>query len=600
MGFRSVFENDCITKTVKKCKLKDEESVAMPIRRNRLLTLILISAMVVLSISGFGKFATTQVDAAVLRTVTCSTATEIINALKNARPGDRIVIRPGTYTGSVSASGNGAFFYSGANGTSANHIIIESESASNPAILQGTGTASNYTLYITGDYWEIKNLKIATAQKGLMLDHANYCYISNCEIYNVGMEALHFRDGSSNNLAENLNIHDTGKNTPAYGEGVYVGSDKGKWSTYNMECNNNIVRNSVIGPGVTAEHVDIKEGTTGTVIEGCAFRGTGMSGQNYADSFVDVKGNNAQIRNNIGYRENNSIIVDAFQLSQQVAGWGLNNSFTGNTLYLDNSTAYVINAGSGTSATAANNTRNPSGNMYRGNVTVITTTPTPTRAATPTPGSKVLPGRIEAENYNAMSGIDTETTGDTGGGLNVGWIDTGDWMDYNVNVQTGGNYRIDYRVASPNTTGKVDFRIGGATLALTAIPNTGGWQAWTTVSANVSLNAGSQTIRLLASGGGWNINWFSATAMGATPTPTRAATATPNPTGTATVTPIPTRTGNPTPTPPPGGIQSWQPGTAYATGSLVTYGGKTYKCLQAHTSIVSWEPPNVPALWQEQ
>ncbi|WP_349290090.1 carbohydrate-binding protein [Thermoanaerobacterium thermosaccharolyticum] len=26
----------------------------------------------------------------------------------------------------------------------------------------------------------------------------------------------------------------------------------------------------------------------------------------------------------------------------------------------------------------------------------------------------------------------------------------------------------------------------------------------------------------------------------------------------------------------------------------------TYKCIQAHTSLVGWEPPNVPALWQVQ
>ena len=30
----------------------------------------------------------------------------------------------------------------------------------------------------------------------------------------------------------------------------------------------------------------------------------------------------------------------------------------------------------------------------------------------------------------------------------------------------------------------------------------------------------------------------------------------------------------------------------------VTYGGASYRCLQQHTSIVSWEPPATPALWQ--
>src|SRR3982750_166148 len=43
---------------------------------------------------------------------------------------------------------------------------------------------------------------------------------------------------------------------------------------------------------------------------------------------------------------------------------------------------------------------------------------------------------------------------------------------------------------------------------------------------------------------------------------------------------------------------AWAPNVAYAVNDTVTYGGSTYKCLQAHTSITTWEPPNVPALWQ--
>lgn len=45
-------------------------------------------------------------------------------------------------------------------------------------------------------------------------------------------------------------------------------------------------------------------------------------------------------------------------------------------------------------------------------------------------------------------------------------------------------------------------------------------------------------------------------------------------------------------------IAAWQPNTIYAVGVLVTYNGQTYQCLQAHTSLTGWEPPNVPALWQ--
>lgn len=41
----------------------------------------------------------------------------------------------------------------------------------------------------------------------------------------------------------------------------------------------------------------------------------------------------------------------------------------------------------------------------------------------------------------------------------------------------------------------------------------------------------------------------------------------------------------------------WAANTSYAAGALVTYNGKTYSALVAHTSLIGWEPPNVPALW---
>src|SRR5438105_10681494 len=45
-------------------------------------------------------------------------------------------------------------------------------------------------------------------------------------------------------------------------------------------------------------------------------------------------------------------------------------------------------------------------------------------------------------------------------------------------------------------------------------------------------------------------------------------------------------------------VPAWQPNTAYAAGALVMFNSVEYKCIQAHTSQVGWEPPNVPALWQ--
>lgn len=128
--------------------------------------------------------------------------------------------------------------------------------------------------------------------------------------------------------------------------------------------------------------------------------------------------------------------------------------------------------------------------------------------AAPSPGVS-LPGRIEAENYTTMSGVQSETTSDAGGGRNVGYIDSGDWMDYAVSVSSAGTFTANFRVASPYTAQQLLLKnAAGAVLAIVNIPQTGAWQNWTTVTASVTLPAGNQTLRVYSGNSGWNINWL--------------------------------------------------------------------------------------------
>jgi beta-glucanase (GH16 family) len=117
---------------------------------------------------------------------------------------------------------------------------------------------------------------------------------------------------------------------------------------------------------------------------------------------------------------------------------------------------------------------------------------------------------VEAEDYTMMNGIDLEACSDVGGGQNVGWIDTGDWMVWDVDIPEAGSYVVSYRVASPNSTGVIQLeQAGGGTVFGTVnVPGTGGWQTWQTVDHTVNLNAGAQQIAIYAAGGGFNINWF--------------------------------------------------------------------------------------------
>ncbi|WP_444543950.1 fibronectin type III domain-containing protein [Paenibacillus segetis] len=47
----------------------------------------------------------------------------------------------------------------------------------------------------------------------------------------------------------------------------------------------------------------------------------------------------------------------------------------------------------------------------------------------------------------------------------------------------------------------------------------------------------------------------------------------------------------------PSGAPAWAANVSYKVNDEVTYGGKTYICRQPHTSLLGWEPSNVPALW---
>ena len=121
---------------------------------------------------------------------------------------------------------------------------------------------------------------------------------------------------------------------------------------------------------------------------------------------------------------------------------------------------------------------------------------------------KAIPAKIEAENYDAMQGIQMEFTGDAGGGMDVGWIDNGDWLDYDVNAASAGTYTVNLRVATPNTGAKLQIRKSdGTVLSTVNINRTGGYQTWTTVSTAISIPAGQQTLRIISTASpGWNFN----------------------------------------------------------------------------------------------
>jgi hypothetical protein len=160
-------------------------------------------------------------------------------------------------------------------------------------------------------------------------------------------------------------------------------------------------------------------------------------------------------------------------------------------------------------------------------------TPEPTTPYTGTPVA--APGTIQFENYDAggssvayfdttsdntgnayrHDNVDIQLTTDTGGGYNLGWVRATEWLKYTVAIAASGTYTIDVRVASNGAGGTFHIEVDGVDKTGTiAVPNTGGWQTWRTITtAGVSLASGSHVIRVVmdtngATGAVGNLNWF--------------------------------------------------------------------------------------------
>ena len=80
-----------------------------------------------------------------------------------------------------------------------------------------------------------------------------------------------------------------------------------------------------------------------------------------------------------------------------------------------------------------------------------------------------------------------------------------------------GNYIVSFRVAS--IVGIDARHFNGGALCTVAIPATGAWQSWTTVTLPVTLSAGTQIMTLLFDTGGMNLRYTSVASTASAPAP---------------------------------------------------------------------------------
>ena len=160
-----------------------------------------------------------------------------------------------------------------------------------------------------------------------------------------------------------------------------------------------------------------------------------------------------------------------------------------------------------------------SGSTTTGGTTTGGTTGTTTGSTTGGTGGSSAYATIQAEAFSQQSGTSVETTTDAGGGQDIGSIANGDWAYYpGINFGSTAAHQFKARVASGaagGVSGLVEVRLdsrSNAPIGSFAIANTGGWQSWQTVPANISAVTGTHDVYLTFTSGQpadfVNVNWF--------------------------------------------------------------------------------------------
>jgi len=240
---------------------------------------------------------------------------QLTAALAAASPGTVIDMTSGTYLGpfTIKVSGTQAAPITLCGPRDA---IIDGRRKSHAFYLHGGSTLSAAVVW-----WQLIGFQIQNGNKGLDLTNATHITATGLYIHNTIGASVHVNTFSSDNVFNGLTLRSSGA------EGFYIGSAVSNWCLYSNclpdKSDRNVIENSDVA-GMTTEPVDIKEGTTGTMVLSNVFDGTT---QTVKHDWVNAKGNGALIAGNAGTISP----TDGYSVHVVLAGWGQNNTFFANS-----------------------------------------------------------------------------------------------------------------------------------------------------------------------------------------------------------------------------------------------------------------------------
>ncbi len=250
-------------------------------------------------------------------TVTVRNATDLMKAVKAAKPGNVIKMAPGKYSGQMNLTAKGA---------AGKPIWL---CGPRDAVIDGTGISKGKSpIQVSfSSHFIVTGMKATNALKGVTVRSSNNITVSDMLVESIGYEGIHLRSNTTDSVVVGNVVRKTGLLSAKYGEGVYIGSSDANWCELS-DCKpdrsdrNAVVKNTI--SATSAELIEAKEGTTGGVIRGNTL--TGTNAMSKTESWVMVSGNSWSVTANSGTDSR----LHGYRMSSHVDGWGRGNLFASN------------------------------------------------------------------------------------------------------------------------------------------------------------------------------------------------------------------------------------------------------------------------------
>jgi len=299
----------------------------------------------------------------------CATSADVHAALEQAGPGDTILLDGG----SVYEIEDSLKLQS--SGTPGSRIRFTSHDASGKnrfAVIttkNGRKEPDMVAIVVSGAYWDVSRIEIAGARipldegywdtngfrLGIFLvgSSSHHNVVEDVHIHDTHNAAVAVRNGSHDNIFRRTRIHHIGEwldedYNAHEAEGFYLGSSKGIAEAGNRaRIHDILIEDSVIGPGLLGQYVDIKYGASSVTVRNNMFY---CDERSYNEEVVKLAGFANVIESNqfVGSSENltryvhvfsmrtvDPVRVDYLEQEDIPAPTGRNNTIINNVFYTD-------------------------------------------------------------------------------------------------------------------------------------------------------------------------------------------------------------------------------------------------------------------------